>query len=209
LKRINANSSVPIIPGTGTLTFSQSDQQHAQEILASLNIPAGMTPFICCIGGKQQVSHYPLKKYRALIQKIVTETAAVPVFIGGIHDEKNIRALCAELPSGKCFYANQLTIDLWTSICFMSCCAFYLGNDTGSMHMAAAAGLRCIVPESSHDPAGLWLPIGEGHQIFRSQPEPDCVGCRKQTCPKGSPAPCIDSINENDLFNAVMAMLKE
>lgn len=208
LARINADGFEQIVPGSGRITFSESDRRHTAEILASLGIPAGSIPFICCIGGKQQVTHYPLEKYRALLQKITSESSAVPIFIGGIHDEKNIRDLCASLPPGKSFYADQLTSDLWISICFMSLCAFYLGNDTGSMHMAAAAGLRCIVPECSHDPAGLWLPLGEGHQIFRCQPEPDCAGCRKQTCPKGDPAPCIDSVKTEALFSAVTEMLK-
>lgn len=207
LARVNTGFFPSIIPGNGKINFPEQDRKHAAGILASLHIPEGAIPFICCIGGKQQVTHYPIEKYRILLRKIVTETPAVPVFIGGPHDEKNIRDLCSSLPEGKCFYVDQLTSDLWTSICFMAGCAFYLGNDTGSMHMAAAAGLRCIVPECCHDPAGLWLPLGEGHQILRCHPEPECTSCRKQTCPKGNPAPCIDSIREEDLFAAVVTML--
>lgn len=203
LARVNRNNPEPVTPGSPCLPFSAEDRGQAETLLNALRIPAHCTPFVCCIGGKQEVSRWPLEKYRTLLTRIIRETSARPVFLGGPRDAEDIRALMRSLPEGQAFYAETLTSDLWLSICFMSLCSFYLGNDTGSLHMAAAAGLPCVAVCSSHDPAGLWVPWGENNRIFRCEPPPACTGCRRQRCPKGSPAPCLDSIDPDAVFEAV------
>ena len=39
----------------------------------------------------------------------------------------------------------------------------YLGHDSGPMHLAAAAGTRCVSIFSAQSPPGQWFPFGEGH----------------------------------------------
>jgi ADP-heptose:LPS heptosyltransferase len=39
----------------------------------------------------------------------------------------------------------------------------FLGHDSGPMHLAAAAGTRCIAIFSARCPPGQWFPAGEGH----------------------------------------------
>ena len=207
LERINHHSPEPIIPGSGRIAFPPQDRTAAEKYMAALGIPSGAIPFICCVGGKKQACRWPLEKYEKLLSRIIGSTSAVPVFIGGKGDETAIRKLMAVLPSGRAFYAEELTSDLWRSICFMSLCAFYLGNDTGSLHMAAAAGLKCTGPFGSHDLEGLWEPLGDGHRMIRFRPPMSCAGCRRQTCPKGDPAPCLDAITPEDLFEAVKMLL--
>ena len=131
----------------------------------------------------------------------------MPVFLGGAQDREAIRSIMKELPPGRAFYADAAANDLPLSLAGMSKLKFYLGNDTGSIHMAAAAGLRCVGVCSSHDPAGLWYPLGEGHRILRCNPEPECAGCRKAECPFGTPSRCIDAITVDEVADAVCAML--
>ena len=207
LARINWNNPEPVTPGSPYLSFSAEDRARAEEVLKRLRFPSDCVPFVCCVGGKQKVSHWPLEKYRSLLMRVIKETNARPVFMGGPGDAEDIRCLMNSLPEGSSFYAETLTNDLWGSICFMSLCAFYLGNDTGSLHMAAAAGIPCIAVCSSHDHAGLWFPWSSGSRVFRCEPPPACTGCRRQHCPKGSPAPCIDAIGPDEVFDAVREQL--
>jgi heptosyltransferase-3 len=41
--------------------------------------------------------------------------------------------------------------------------ALYLGHDSGPMHLAAAAGTRCVTIFSARCPPGQWFPVGRGH----------------------------------------------
>lgn len=44
--------------------------------------------------------------------------------------------------------------------------AFYLGHDSGPMHLAALAGISCIAIFSARAKPGVWFPHGNGHRIF-------------------------------------------
>jgi heptosyltransferase-3 len=44
--------------------------------------------------------------------------------------------------------------------------AIYVGHDSGPMHLAAAAGTRCVAIFSAHAPPGQWFPVGAGHTIL-------------------------------------------
>ena len=59
-------------------------------------------------------------------------------------------------------------------------CKMYLGNDTGTMHLAAAAGVPCVTIFSSREWPGMWFPYGVPQKNFRSQIE--CEGCGLEVC---------------------------
>ncbi len=42
----------------------------------------------------------------------------------------------------------------------------HLGHDSGPMHLAAAAGTRCVTVFSARCPPGQWFPVGDGHRNF-------------------------------------------
>lgn len=43
---------------------------------------------------------------------------------------------------------------------------FYLGHDSGPMHLAAMMNIPCITVFSARAKPGVWFPEGEGHRIF-------------------------------------------
>jgi ADP-heptose:LPS heptosyltransferase len=204
LARINRGNPDPLVPNFIGLNFSIAEQDAAKTLYQQFHFPDGAIPFIICVGGKQEVCHWPLEKYRELLLRVIASGRAVPVFVGGKFDRPDIEYLIASLPVNQAFYAEKLQSDLWETICFMSLFPFYLGNDTGSIHMAAAAGIRCIGICSSHDPRGMWVPNGDGHTILRT--DPDCAGCRKSKC-RTFPAPCIDEVSVDMVYDAVTTML--
>jgi len=42
----------------------------------------------------------------------------------------------------------------------------FVGHDSGPMHLAAAAGIRCVAIFCAHQPPGRWFPLGRGHAVF-------------------------------------------
>ena len=69
----------------------------------------------------------------------------------------------------------------------------------GRMHLTAAAGSPCAAIFSAHGPsAKKWLPNGEHNLIFRANPP--CARCKARICPKGGPAPCLESIPADQVF---------
>ena len=84
-------------------------------------------------------------------------------------------------------------------------CRLYLGNDTGTMHLAAAAGTRCVAVFSSKDWPGIWYPYGTGHRVLRTAVE--CDGCRLTECIERR-MECILSIAVEDVYRAAADLLK-
>jgi ADP-heptose:LPS heptosyltransferase len=208
LERINTNNPNPIKPGTHLFPLTKEDLGEARKYIHGLGLPEDCIPFAACIGGKKPVCHWPLEKYEVLLNKIIAETNAVPVFIGGPFDRDNIQFLMQKLPAGRTFYASELASDLRKTIGLLSQMSFYLGNDTGTMHLAASAGLQCIVMMPSHNFKGLWNPLGEGHFILQCEPELECSCCREATCPLGTPAKCMNAIEPERVFKAVLSILR-
>jgi heptosyltransferase III len=88
----------------------------------------------------------------------------------------------------------------------MKHCELFIGNDTGTMHMAAAVGLPCVAIFSSRERPGLWYPPGEGHRVFRSAI--DCEGCGLVECIELGNE-CLKRISVEEVLSACREMLRD
>ncbi len=74
------------------------------------------------------------------------------------------------------------------------------------MHLAVAAGIRCVAIFSARDWPGRWYPYGEGHRVFRA--DIDCEGCRLQTCTERGNA-CLRRIQADEVTAACEEILQQ
>ena len=94
--------------------------------------------------------------------------------------------------------------DLCQAAALIAACDFYIGNDTGPMHIAAAVGTPVVAlfGSTNHHRSG---PYGEEHIVVHSGVELGCNPChpgkRPGGCGKGSCA-VIDAITVEQVFNA-------
>lgn len=100
------------------------------------------------LGGTNGRRRWPVASYQALLSDILAEESARDVrflLIGGPEDRKESGLLVAALPPGKAWnLAGKLSYR--ASVAALSCCTLYIGNDTGLMHAAGAAGLPVLSP---------------------------------------------------------------
>jgi ADP-heptose:LPS heptosyltransferase len=85
-------------------------------------------------------------------------------------------------------------------------CVLYLGNDTGTMHLAAAVGTRCVAIFSARDWPGRWHPYGTDHLIFRKAIE--CEGCGLVECVERKNE-CLRRISAEEVLAGCDAILRE
>lgn len=83
---------------------------------------------------------------------------------------------------------------------------FFLGHDSGPMHLAAAVGLRCVVVFSARSVPGRWFPFGRGHRILYRTP--DCMGCGLEVCDEKRKS-CITSISPAEVLAAAKQLHSE
>ena len=99
--------------------------------------------------------------------------------------------------------AGELTVR--QSAAVLDHCKMYLGNDTGTMHLAAAQSVPCVALFSARDWPGRWYPNGTANVILRQVV--DCEGCMLETCDKGNL--CLDLITEQAAVLAAAQVLAD
>ena len=163
------------------------------------NIPGGKFPVAVGVGGKQL--RWAVEKYEELLRRVAA-LGIFPVFFGGRENAAEISGMISRLGFG--FNAAEAGPGgLRETVAFMGNCKFYVGNDTGTLHMAVAAGLKCVGIYSAHNYPQCWYPYGNGHIVLKH--ELPCSGCLKTRCPLERPA-CIEDITVDEVETAVRRM---
>jgi len=140
------------------------------------------------------------KRFREVVQNLILQKNLFPVIFGGIEDREVGNRLLESWKIG----ANAAgKLNIREAAAALRHCLFYLGNDTGTMHLAASVGTPCVAIFSAIDWAGRWKPFGEDHQIFR-QTVP-CEGCLSSICKFESQ--CLEAIGVKDVLAACFNIL--
>ncbi len=117
------------------------------------------------------------EKFIEVTRRLVERHSVVPVIYGGADERPIGDRIVAALGSGA-NSAGELSARVGAAA--MRHARLYLGNDTGSMHVAAAVGLPCVAIFAAIDYPGRWEPTGDGHRILRVAVP--CEGCFTPDC---------------------------
>lgn len=154
-------------------------------------------------GSNMPAKIWPLERYKEVLKKMIKKFVLWPVVFGGEADKEIGEKLIKYLGMGYNL-AGRLTIR--QSAVGLKKCRFYLGNDTGTMHLAAAVGTPCVAIFSSRDKPGKWYPYGNNHTILRTSIS--CEGCMLVKCVKRR-MECLTTIHSDLVLNACVKMMKK
>jgi ADP-heptose:LPS heptosyltransferase len=129
------------------------------------------------IGGKKPITLWPIERYQEVLANLVQRFDCWPVIFGSAAEREAGDHLLAALGRG---YNAAGSLTVRGAMMAMKACELYIGNDTGTTHMAAAAGVTCVAIFSSQGAPGLWYPYGNNHRILRTSI--DCEGCGLSEC---------------------------
>lgn len=111
-----------------------------------------------------------------------------------------------ELSSGAAInVAGQTTIRTLAALYKMS--AAFVGNDSGSAHLAACAGARCVILSGADVPDET-TPLTVNKTVIRRSELP-CISCLKNHCPLKGEAymQCMHQIPVTEVFEAIKSLL--
>jgi asparagine synthase (glutamine-hydrolysing) len=152
-------------------------------------------------GSKMPAKRWPLRRFQEVIVDLINEFDVWPIVFGGAEDRVIGDWL---LDKWGCGYNAAGALNVRAAAAALKRCALFVGNDTGTMHMAAAVGVPCVAIFSSRERPGLWFPFGEGHRVFRSEIE--CEGCGLVECiERGNE--CLKRITADDVLEACREIL--
>ena len=156
--------------------------------------------FALCTGGKVSAKRWPWERYADVGQRLIENHGLLPVIIGGAEDCDIATKLLSAWGTGLSA-AGELSVR--EAAALMVSARFYLGNDTGVMHLAAAAGRPCVAVFSARDWPGIWEPYGPGHKVFRH--DVSCSGCLLSVCNRQSE--CLLAVEPSDVYEACVEVL--
>ncbi|HSP44835.1 MAG TPA: asparagine synthase (glutamine-hydrolyzing) [Chthoniobacterales bacterium] len=152
-------------------------------------------------GSKMPAKQWPLENYDAVVRDLIGAFDVWPIVFGGPEDREIGDGLIERWGRG---YNAAGPLGVRAAAAALRRCRLYLGNDTGTMHLAAAAGVRCVAIFSSRERPGLWYPAGTGNRVFRS--EIDCEGCDLKVCVTRN-IECLRRIAPQTVFTACAELL--
>jgi heptosyltransferase-3 len=163
------------------------------------SIIVGLAP-----GSKMPAKRWPLERFIEVGRSVLGTSRDVRIVtFGGAEDRAPGEAIRQALGDRVINLAGELT--LLESAEALRRCSVYVGNDTGTMHLAAASGTPCVVIFSARDHPGRWDPFGKHHVLLRT--DPPCAGCLLETCIEQD-MKCLKDIGVSAVVDAVKNIIK-
>lgn len=153
------------------------------------------------VGSNMSAKQWPEERFLALGNELISHADIWPIVFGGTEDKNLGDRLITGWGRG---YNAAGTLDLRTAAAAMQSCSLFIGNDTGTMHLAASEGVRCVAIFSARDFPGKWYPLGADHVIIRRSIQ--CEGCMLETCSHNN-TQCILDISVKEVLEAALPLL--
>ena len=186
--------------GDFDLPVSAAAQLEADKALAGIGGQlVGIAP-----GSKMPSKVWPAERYLEVGRRLLAAHDELGlVVLGGAENAVIGNELCAAWGSRSRNLAGSVSV--MGAAAVLKRCAAYLGNDTGTMHLAAIAGVPCVALFSARDNPGKWEPYGKGHAVLRR--DVDCAGCMLEVCSEHMNK-CLRLIGVDEVFLAVEKVLE-
>jgi heptosyltransferase II len=144
---------------------------------------------------------WPPEQFALLADRLISECAADVIFFGTPGEKEIADRIRSNMKSRAISLVGDTSMRDLAAL-FSSCSAF-IGNDSGAMHVAAAAGLPVIGIFGSTDPEGT-APVTERFTLIR---EPvSCSPCFLRRCPVDHR--CMERITVDSVFAAATQLKK-
>lgn len=170
------------------------------KFINNKSILIGMCPWT-----KQQAKRWPVERYAELGKKLIDNCNANIVIVGG-NDEAIIgKEISKEWPENR-WIVIAGKFDVLETAELLKRCAFYVGNDTGAMHVAAAVGTPCIAIFSAKDPPESWHPFGADHIVLRKNVP--CRNCYLNEC-YSKKLVCLTQISLDEVFERCKLLMSK
>lgn len=184
------------------MALNADDARAFEAWLAGFPVAAGKRLVGIGPGSKMPAKVWPRERFLAVLRCLIRDVDIFPIVFGGPEDRDVGLWLINELGRGA---VAAGTLGLRSSAAGLKQCLLYVGNDTGTMHMAASVGTPAVAIFSARSFPGQWYPMGEGNIVLRKQVS--CEGCELVDCVIEKKR-CLLSITEDEVVDACRRVLE-
>ncbi len=194
------------VPPSGNVDFdlelSNEEQETAAAWLSKHVLQVGSNQIVGFgPGSKWSSKVWPEERFAEVGRRLIAEANIFPIVFGGSEDRDLGERLLKVWGMG----ANAAgALNVRQAAAALSHCRMYVGNDTGTMHLAAAVRIPCVAIMSALDWPGHWSPYGSGHTVLRRHVP--CEGCMLSVCTTEG-LRCLKEIGTEEVVSASLQTL--
>jgi heptosyltransferase III len=159
---------------------------------------------VCGPGTKMQAKDWGQENWRALLGRVSTRFPGFGLALIGAREDAEVSEFAARDWAGPSVNLCGKLSPRETAAVFAEA-QIFLGPDSGPMHLAACAGVPCVIAFSARGLPGVWYPAGKNHRIIYHQV--NCFGCNLETC-IAEGRKCLTSISVDEMATAVESVLR-
>lgn len=186
-----------------TLPVPEQDRRIAHNLAQAEGVDFSSRLVAIGPGSKMSAKKWPETNFAELGTRLLNEFPDVHLIVFGGKEDATLGAnLCTRWGVRSTNIAGKCSV--YGSAALLERCAAYVGNDTGTMHLAAMVGVPCVGIFSARDYPGKWDPYGRQHIVLRHIVA--CEGCMLEVCPYNNE--CIKKITIDDAFKGAKEILK-
>ena len=150
-------------PAGRSLCLTESERTTAAGLLAGW---AGADRYMCFSPGtKQSMKDWTDPNWIAVLERVSAEYPDLGLaVVGAPEDRDRSDALLTRWHGPGLNLCGQAAPRISAAV--MERARLFLGNDSGPMHLAAAADTPAVAVFSRHARPGIWFPLGDRHRIF-------------------------------------------
>ncbi|MBM3324220.1 MAG: glycosyltransferase family 9 protein [Calditrichaeota bacterium] len=152
------------------LRSEKTAEEYAQTLFLQRGLEPGK-PIAMQLGAAHASKRWPAKSFRELAELIRRRLDRQVIVLGHAKEKELAGELC-EMP-GVTSLIGETTIPQLLSV--LRRCAVLVSNDTGTMHLAAGAGVRVLAITLGTALGSETAPYGEGHIVV--EPDLPCFPC--------------------------------
>ncbi len=155
-------------------------------------------------GSKMPAKRWFTERFKELCNRLLNYDHRIYLlFLGGKEDFESSEFLRKGFESRVINLAGKTNII--ESAALLEKCVLFVGNDTGTMHLAASTGIPCVCIFSARENPGKWEPMGDNHTVLRK--DVDCAGCFLEECIENK-MKCLDMISVDEVFGSALIILE-
>jgi lipopolysaccharide heptosyltransferase II len=178
------------------LRVSESARIAAEETLLRAGAKRGALRCAIAPGASYGAAKcWPPERFAALADRLISECGADVILFGTPGEEEMAARICSNMKCRAISLVGKTSMRDLAAL--FSACSIFIGNDSGAMHVAAAAGLPVIGIFGPTDPEGT-APVTEQFTLIREAVS--CSPCFLRTCPVDHR--CMTRIDVDSVFTA-------
>lgn len=153
------------------------------------------------MGAGYPTKRWSIDSYREVIARLVKSKSAKVILIGTKGERSEMPIV--EYPGA--LYDLRGLLSLNELALLMEVCDYYIGNDSGPAHIAAAQKIPGLILFSGTNDAAVWQPWSERLEIL--QKTVPCAPCEAQTCPLKHHE-CMELIQPDEVLGKIQSHVK-